>query len=106
MDSKDDKANVVMDDNVSKTVATGQEFETARVLDKAAERRLCLKFDIRLMPVLSLMCKSPCLVSNVLLLIQTLDLFNALDKGNLGNAQTAGLSEGRPTSTPSTEGEA
>ena len=30
-----------------------------------------------------------------MILIHTLDLFNALDKGNLGNAQTAGLSEGK-----------
>lgn len=29
------------------------------------------------------------------MLIYISDLFNALDKGNLGNAQTAGLSEGR-----------
>lgn len=28
------------------------------------------------------------------MLIFTSDLFNALDKGNLGNAQTAGLSKG------------
>lgn len=44
-----------MDDNGSKAV---DHVETARVIDKAAERRLCLKFDIRLMPVLALMCKS------------------------------------------------
>lgn len=55
MDSKVDKENVVMDDNVEKPAA---QAETARVLDKAAERRLCLKFDVRLMPVLALMCKS------------------------------------------------
>lgn len=55
MDSKVDAGNVVMDENVGKPAALG---ETARVLDKAAERRLCLKFDVRLMPVLALMCKS------------------------------------------------
>ena len=52
-----------MDDNVTK--AMGQ-AETARVLDKAAERRLCFKFDVRLLPVLALMCKSCCLAPNVL----------------------------------------
>ncbi|KAI0517071.1 major facilitator superfamily domain-containing protein [Xylaria bambusicola] len=50
--------------------------ETAVVVDSAAERALCRKFDFRLLPVLALMY-----------------LFNALDKGNLGNAQTAGLSK-------------
>ncbi|PON22055.1 hypothetical protein TGAM01_v209125 [Trichoderma gamsii] len=49
--------------------------ETARVVDHPAERALCFKFDIRILPVLALMY-----------------LFNALDKGNLGNAQTKGLS--------------
>ncbi|KAI3324890.1 major facilitator superfamily transporter [Xylariaceae sp. AK1471] len=46
------------------------------VIDSAAERALCRKFDFRLLPVLAVMY-----------------LFNALDKGNLGNAQTAGLSK-------------
>lgn len=32
------------------------EEETARVVDHAAERALCRKFDIRLMPVLAIMC--------------------------------------------------
>lgn len=50
--------------------------DTARVVDPIAERRLCRKFDIRLLPVLAVMY-----------------LFNALDKGNLGNAQTAGLTD-------------
>ncbi|KAH8893032.1 MFS transporter [Thozetella sp. PMI_491] len=48
--------------------------ETGRVLDHAAERALCRKFDFRLLPVLAIMY-----------------LFNALDKGNLGNAYTGGL---------------
>ncbi|KAL7268944.1 hypothetical protein RUND412_008415 [Rhizina undulata] len=47
------------------------EGETARVIDPKAERRLCRRFDLRLMPVLA-----------------TMYLFNALDKGNLGNAKT------------------
>ncbi|PGH00576.1 hypothetical protein AJ79_08179 [Helicocarpus griseus UAMH5409] len=48
----------------------------AQVTDHKAERALCRKFDIRLMPVLAIMY-----------------LFNALDKGNLGNAQTDGMSK-------------
>ncbi|KAI5859694.1 putative MFS transporter [Durotheca rogersii] len=44
-------------------------------IDGVAERALCRKFDFRLLPVLAVMY-----------------LFNSLDKGNLGNAQTAGLS--------------
>ncbi|KAI0854718.1 major facilitator superfamily transporter [Xylaria cubensis] len=50
--------------------------ETTHIVDTKAERALCRKFDFRLLPVLALMY-----------------LFNALDKGNLGNAQTAGLSK-------------
>ncbi|KAL1993671.1 hypothetical protein VTN49DRAFT_2340 [Thermomyces lanuginosus] len=50
--------------------------ETARVVDHKAERALCFKFDCRLLPVLAFMY-----------------LCNALDKGNLGNAQTDGLSK-------------
>jgi len=46
--------------------------DTAYVLDHHAERALCRKFDFRLLPVLAMMY-----------------LFNALDKGNLGNAKTA-----------------
>ncbi|KAH6606147.1 hypothetical protein Trco_005300 [Trichoderma cornu-damae] len=53
----------------------GMMEETARVTDHPAERALCFKFDIRILPVLAIMY-----------------LFNALDKGNLGNAQTKGLS--------------
>ncbi|KMU86198.1 pantothenate transporter liz1 [Coccidioides immitis H538.4] len=51
--------------------------DTVRVSDQKAECALCLKFDIRILPVLAIMY-----------------LFNALDKGNIGNAQTAGLSKG------------
>lgn len=32
--------------------------ETARVVDHAAERRLCLAFDVRILPVLAVMCES------------------------------------------------
>ncbi|KAJ4249822.1 hypothetical protein NW762_012165 [Fusarium torreyae] len=72
MDIKEDKEHGVIDD----TVTEGTHEETARVVDHIAERQLCRKFDVRLMPVLAVMY-----------------LFNALDKGNLGNAQTANLSE-------------
>jgi len=44
----------------------------AQVVDHAAERALCRKFDFRLLPVLAIMY-----------------LFNALDKGNLGNAKVS-----------------
>lgn len=43
---------------------------TPHIIDHAAERALCRKFDFRLLPVLAIMY-----------------LFNALDKGNLGNAK-------------------
>lgn len=36
--------------------------ETARVVDHPAERALCFKFDIRILPVLAIMCKSSLLV--------------------------------------------
>lgn len=52
--------------------------DVARVIDHQAERSLCRKFDIRLLPI-----------------IATMYLFNALDKGNLSNAQTDGLSDGK-----------
>jgi hypothetical protein len=49
----------------------GANGDSAWVVDHHAERALCRKFDYRLLPVLALMY-----------------LFNALDKGNLGNAKT------------------
>jgi hypothetical protein len=42
----------------SSIVAIGPNHETARVIDHKAERALCRKFDYRLLPVLSFMCKS------------------------------------------------
>ncbi|CAG8895017.1 unnamed protein product [Penicillium egyptiacum] len=45
-------------------------------IDSRAERTLVWKFDLRLLPVLAIMY-----------------LFNSLDKSNLGNAKTAGLTE-------------
>ncbi|KAH7014583.1 major facilitator superfamily domain-containing protein [Microdochium trichocladiopsis] len=71
MDTKDDKETGSINDVPVDTEIA----ETARVVDHIAERQLCRKFDVRLMPVLAVMY-----------------LFNALDKGNLGNAQTVGLS--------------
>lgn len=53
--------------------------ETAAVVDHHAERALCRKFDYRLLPVLAVMY-----------------LFNALDKGNLGNAKTYKAPAGVP----------
>ncbi|KAK4922273.1 hypothetical protein LTR66_016612, partial [Elasticomyces elasticus] len=50
--------------------------EVTRVVDHKAERRLCRKFDYRLLPILAVMY-----------------LFNALDKGNLGNAETDGMTD-------------
>jgi hypothetical protein len=70
--------------------------ETARVVDHEAERALCRKFDFRLLPVLAVMCGRPFIAFLVTVTdFLTVDLFNALDKGNLGNAQTDGLSKGR-----------
>lgn len=69
--------------------------ETARVVDHDAERKLCFKFDIRILPVLAIMCAfSPSLSLSCFEDANCLDLFNALDKGNLGNAKTKGLDKG------------
>ncbi|KAF4119548.1 Major Facilitator Superfamily [Geosmithia morbida] len=68
---KDESGSAIVND-----ADAGSIGETAHVIDHVAERKLCFKFDIRLMPVLAVMY-----------------LFNALDKGNLGNAETAGLSD-------------
>lgn len=51
-------------------------------IDSEAEKALVWKFDLRILPVLSLMY-----------------LFNSLDKSNLGNAKTAGLEGWSPHST-------
>ncbi|KAF7177298.1 hypothetical protein CNMCM7691_005188 [Aspergillus felis] len=55
--------------------APGVVEDIVRVVDHKAERALCRRFDLRLLPVLAVMY-----------------LFNALDKGNLGNAETDGMS--------------
>ncbi|EPS31122.1 hypothetical protein PDE_06077 [Penicillium oxalicum 114-2] len=56
--------------------APGVAEEVTRVVDHKAERRLCRRFDLRLLPILAIMY-----------------LFNALDKGNLGNAKTDHMTE-------------
>ncbi|GBF64998.1 transporter [Trichophyton mentagrophytes] len=59
------------------------------------ERMLCSRLDIRLLPVLAVMCMFAATTASSTdggRLTET-DLFNALDKANIGNAQTNGLSE-------------
>ena len=70
--------------------------EVTRVTDHKAERRLCRRFDIRLLPILAIMCEysHPGAWSFQLIMVFALDLFNALDKGNLGNAKTDGMTDG------------
>ncbi|RYC56835.1 hypothetical protein CHU98_g9379 [Xylaria longipes] len=73
--------------------------ETAHIIDPAAERALCRKFDFRLLPVLAIMVCLALLLNHSIpyfgnkILMFNQYLFNALDKGNLGNAKTAGLAE-------------
>ncbi|EAW11724.1 putative MFS transporter [Aspergillus clavatus NRRL 1] len=56
--------------------APGVVEDVVQVVDHKAERALCRRLDVRLLPVLAIMY-----------------LFNALDKGNLGNAETDGMSK-------------
>ncbi|KAL3420998.1 major facilitator superfamily transporter [Phlyctema vagabunda] len=72
----DPKANYQIDqqDGEKQPVPGVSSSDTAYVIDHQAERALCRKFDFRLLPVLAVMY-----------------LFNALDKGNLGNAKTGGM---------------
>lgn len=59
----DDKRTEGASDNFKSTPETSANYvdeaagETARVVDHVAERKLCRKFDIRLLPVLAVMCK-------------------------------------------------
>lgn len=48
------ETGVAVGDVVGKDLASA---DTARVVDPVAERRLCRKFDIRLLPVLAVMCE-------------------------------------------------
>ncbi|KAI2465166.1 putative MFS transporter [Annulohypoxylon bovei var. microspora] len=79
-DSVHMKKDTISDHGNSNDIENGHvvasDEATVDAIDSAAERALCRKFDLRLLPVLAIMY-----------------LFNALDKGNLGNAQTAGLSK-------------
>ncbi|KAI0845477.1 putative MFS transporter [Daldinia vernicosa] len=77
-DSAGIKKDIVSSNRNSNDVESHAVFSetTADLIDPNAERALCRKFDLRLLPILAIMY-----------------LFNALDKGNLGNAQTAGLSK-------------
>ncbi len=61
--------------SIIEQTSTGEHKISASVaIDPAAEKHLVWKFDTRILPTLAIMY-----------------LFNALDKGNLGNAKTAGL---------------
>lgn len=64
------------DPNKTGRYAPGVVEDVAGVVDHKAERALCRRFDLRLLPVLAVMY-----------------LFNALDKGNIGNAETDGMSD-------------
>ena len=59
-------------DEHGNTIISREDGETFTI-DRKAERALLLKFDMRILPLLTIMY-----------------LFNALDKANLGNAKTAG----------------
>ncbi|RJE20454.1 Mfs transporter [Aspergillus sclerotialis] len=64
------------DEAVKGNFGTQAELENVTaIVDHKAERALCRRFDVRILPMLTIMY-----------------LFNALDKGNLGNAETDGLS--------------
>ncbi|KZL74171.1 major facilitator superfamily transporter [Colletotrichum tofieldiae] len=54
--------------------------DVVQVLDKAAEQELCRKLGFRILTVLAIM----------VITTESLNLFNALDKGSLGNAETDG----------------
>lgn len=94
----DTKTSSVHDEPVKAshyTTETGIIEDVVRVTDHQAERQLCRKFDLRLLPVLALMCRSISSSHRLRPLMYGPDLFNALDKGNLSNAETDGMSTGR-----------
>lgn len=72
-DDGPERAQSITTDDRGDTIITSEHGETF-IIDKAAERRLLWKFDLRILPLLTMMY-----------------LFNALDKANLGNAKTDGL---------------
>lgn len=69
-------ANIEEGSIMEKSRSITENYNATMSLDPVAERKLVWKFDLRLMPTLAIMY-----------------LFNALDKGNLGNAKTAGLED-------------
>lgn len=79
-------------DEANKKDATSSAYveDVARVVDHKAERALCRRFDIRILPILAIMCEYVWLTR---FSTNGKDLFNALDKGNLGNAETDGMSD-------------
>ncbi|PYH88227.1 MFS transporter [Aspergillus ellipticus CBS 707.79] len=78
-DSKSARASITEEDPAKLhrySSAPGVIDDVVQVIDHQAERRLCRRFDLRLLPILAFMY-----------------LFNSLDKGNLSNAETAGMSD-------------
>jgi hypothetical protein len=62
-------------------------------IDKELDKRVVRKLDFHIMPILMALCKLiPSLIANSELTAKT-DLCSILDRGNIGNAQTAGLSK-------------
>lgn len=54
--------------------APGVIDEVTRVVDHKAERRLCRRFDIRLLPILAIMCRFLLLVHGFWLTVQTFSM--------------------------------
>lgn len=52
-----EKEEALINDTFDAEDQTRDDDETARVVDHIAERQLCRKFDVRLMPVLAIMCE-------------------------------------------------
>ncbi|KAH7413150.1 major facilitator superfamily domain-containing protein [Cadophora sp. MPI-SDFR-AT-0126] len=76
LDGKDIKTAYDVNEPIEPLSEIATNTGAAAVIDHHAERALCRKFDYRLLPVLAVMY-----------------LFNALDKGNLGNAKTDNMEE-------------
>ncbi|CZT18558.1 uncharacterized protein RCC_04402 [Ramularia collo-cygni] len=68
-----ERTRSITSDGKGNTIVTDEDGETF-VIDQKAERALLWQFDLRILPLLTMMY-----------------LFNSLDKANLGNAKTAGL---------------
>ena len=76
-----DDVKIMEDGTILETTPSDEwrKVSASIALDPRAEKKLLWKFDTRILPVLAIMY-----------------LFNALDKGNLGNAKTAGLEDTLP----------